>query len=396
MKHNRVVFIAIGVVVLGVLGFVAYQQLAAPTIAALAPTPGAKSKDDVVSAEGNVVPKSASDLAFRTGGRVIEVLVSEGDVVKQGQPLIRLQDDELRIAVTQAQAALDLAKANEAQIEQGARPEEIAAAEAALRAAQAQVNAAVANRDRLTGGATDATIALAQAQLASAMVEQKLAQDTLDKLPDFVHGTPEEQLRYRVNAANMAVDAAQKALTEATTGAGQQVKAAQSNVAAAIAQRDIAQARLDQLKNGATQAQIDAAKAGVAQAQATLAAAQAALDEATLKAPFDGTLALINVDAGQVIGPGLVVASIADLQSWEVETDDLGEVDVVNVQAGQSVSITLDALPDVTLNGAVTSVTPRSETKRGDVTYTVKIKIENSDPRLRWGMTAQVDIKVKE
>ena len=395
MNRNRIIIFLIGIVVLGVVGFLGYQRLSASAQSITTATPAAKSKEDVVSAEGNVVPKSASDLAFRAGGRVIEVLVAEGDVVKQGQPLIRLQDDELRIAVAQAQAALDLAKANLAQIEQGARPEEITAAEGVLRAAQAQLGAAAADRDRLTGGATDAAIAAAQARLASVLVDQKLAQDTLDKLPDFVHGTPEEQLRYRVNAANKGVDAAQKALVEATSGSVQQVKVAQSNVAAATAQRDIAQARLNQLKNGATQAQIDAAKAGVAQARAALDAAQTALNEATLKAPFDGTLAMINVDVGQVIGPGLVVASIADLQSWEVETDDLSEVDVVNVQPGQSVSITLDALPAVTLNGVVTSITPRSTVKRGDVTYTVKIKIKNLDSRLRWGMTAQVELKTK-
>jgi multidrug resistance efflux pump len=96
-----------------------------------------------------------------------------------------------------------------------------------------------------------------------------------------------------------------------------------------------------------------------------------------------------------VIGPGLVVASIADLQSWEVDTDDLSEVDVVNVQPGQAVSLTLDALPGLTLNGAVTAITPRAENKRGDVTYTVKIRIDQPDPRLRWGMTAQVDIRTK-
>jgi multidrug resistance efflux pump len=157
----------------------------------------------------------------------------------------------------------------------------------------------------------------------------------------------------------------------------------------------MAQARLDQVKSGATQAQIDAAKAGVAQAQAALEAARAAVREATLTAPFTGTIALITVDAGQVIGPGVVAASIADLQSWEVNTDDLGEVDVVNVQPGQAVAITLDALPGLTLDGTVASITPRAENKRGDVTYTVKIKVENSDPRLRWGMTAQVDIRTK-
>ncbi|HEY4723138.1 MAG TPA: efflux RND transporter periplasmic adaptor subunit [Anaerolineae bacterium] len=377
------------------LGFLGYQRLSASAQATPVSTPSAKSKEDAISAEGNVVPKSASDLAFRTSGRVAAVLVSEGDQVKQGQPLIRLQDDELKATIAQAQAALDLAKANLAQVEQGARPEEITAAEAALRAAQAQLGAAAADRDRLTGGATDAAIAAAQARLASVFVDQKLAQDALDKLPDSVHGTPEEQLRYRVNAANKGVDAAQKALVEATSGSVQQVKVAQSNVAVAIAQRDIAQARLNQLKNGATQAQINAAKAGVAQAQAAFNAAQATLDEATLKAPFDGSIALITVDVGQVIGPGLVIASLADLHSWEIETDDLGEVDVVNVQPGQSVSITLDALPAVTLNGVVTSITPRSTVKRGDVTYTVKIKIENPDLRLRWGMTAQVELKMQ-
>ncbi|HET7376273.1 MAG TPA: efflux RND transporter periplasmic adaptor subunit, partial [Anaerolineae bacterium] len=349
MKRNRTVFIATGAILLSALGFIGYQRLSAQP--APVSTPTAKSNGNIVSAEGKVAPKSASDLAFRIGGRVIDVLVSEGDQVKQGQPLIRLQDDQLRAGIEQAQAVLDLAKANLAQLEQGARSEEIDIAEAAVRAAQAQLGAATADRDRLTGGATAAAIAAAQARLAAALVDQKLAQDTLDKLPDFVHGTPEEQLRYRVNAANEAAAAARSALADATSGSTQQVKAAQSNVAAAIAQRDMAQARLDQLKHGATRAQIDAAKAGVAQAQAALDAAQVALDEATLKAPFDGMIALINVDSGQVIGPGLVVASIADLNSWEVETDDLSEVDVVNVQMGHTVSITFDAVPGVTLNG---------------------------------------------
>ncbi|HET7377510.1 MAG TPA: efflux RND transporter periplasmic adaptor subunit, partial [Anaerolineae bacterium] len=97
----------------------------------------------------------------------------------------------------------------------------------------------------------------------------------------------------------------------------------------------------------------------------------------------------------QVIGPGQTILSVADLNNWEVATDDLSEVDVVNVRTGQTVSITLDALPGVTLNGTVQSITPKSETKRGDVTYTVKIKIEQPDPRLRWGMTAQVNIIVQ-
>ena len=78
-----------------------------------------------------------------------------------------------------------------------------------------------------------------------------------------------------------------------------------------------------------------------------------------------------------------------------MDTDDLSEVDVVNVKIDQAVTITLDALPDVKLTGVVTAITPKAQTKRGDVTYTVKIAVKEAESRLKWGMTAQVEIKVR-
>jgi HlyD family secretion protein len=156
----------------------------------------------------------------------------------------------------------------------------------------------------------------------------------------------------------------------------------------ALAQRDAAQAQLNLLKAGSTVEQIDAAKARVAQAQA-------ALDETVLLAPFDGTLTEVLIRVGELVGPGPRVASLADLTQWQVETDDLSEVDVVNVQPGADASVKVDALPEVALAGQVKSIVPRSIVKRGDVTYTVKVVIGNPDPRLRWGMTAFVDIKGK-
>jgi HlyD family secretion protein len=405
MKFKQILGLVVGVIALSAIGFLGYQRFLAPTPATPTPTPAAKTETAVVAAQGFVVPQRRSDLAFRSGGRVTEVLITEGDQVKLGQALIRLQDDQLEAAVAQAQAALNLAQANLDQVRQGARAEDIAAAEAQLQAAEAQVRAASAERDRLTGGATDAAIAAAQARLSSALVEQKLTQDAYDKVIKCVTvngsevcpglGTPEEQARFRVNAANETVNAARTALDETTKGSGKQIQAAQANVAAAQAQIDIARAQLDRLKAGATSAQIAAAEASVAQARAGLQAAQAALNEATLLAPFDGTIAEINTEAGQVVGPGVPIVSMADLSTWQIETDDLSEVDVINVQPDQAVTITFDALPGVKLNGTVLAITPKAQTKRGDVTYTVKIAIENPDPRLKWGMTGQVEILVR-
>jgi multidrug efflux pump subunit AcrA (membrane-fusion protein) len=395
MSRNRLLAGIVVVIAVSALGFAGYQRFLAPTPPAPTPAPQTQEAESIVSAQGSLIPRRRADLAFRAGGRVAEVLVAEGETVRQGDALARLQDDELLAGVAQAQAALDLAKANLAQVEEGARPEQVAQAEASLRAAEANLAVAIAGRDRLTGGATDAQIAAAQASQAAAQVEQKLAQDAYDQIDRAgVTGTLEEQARFRLNAANQAVAAAQKALDEALSGSTLSVRSAQASVTAAIAQRDLVKAQLDQLKNGATVSQRTAARAGVAQAEATLQAARAALNEATLRAPFDGTIAQVTVDAGQVIGPGFVVVSIADLAAWQVLTDDLSEVDVVNIRIGQTAAITVDAIPDAALDGVVASITPRAETRRGDVTYTVKVDVIGDDPRAFWGMTAQVEIQI--
>jgi multidrug efflux pump subunit AcrA (membrane-fusion protein) len=406
MKGKQIFGLVVGVFALSAIGFLGYQRFLAPVPTATpAPAAATTIEADVVSAQGFVVPVRSSELAFRSGGRVTEVLIAEGDVVKQGQPLIRLQADQWQAAVAQAQAALDLAQASLDQVKQGARREDVAAAEAQVQAAEAQATAAAAERDRLTGGATEAAIAAAQARVSAALVEQKVAQDAYDKVTQCVTvsgrevcpglGTPEEQARASLAAANEAVNAARTALTEATRGSSRQVQAAQANVAAAQAQIDIARANLDRVQAGATAAQIAAVEAGVAQAEAGLQAARAALNEATLIAPFDGTIAAIHTEAGQVVGPGVPIVSVADLSGWQIATDDLSEVDVIDVQPDQAVTITFDALPGVKLNGRVLAVMPRAETKRGDVTYTVKIAIEQPDPRLKWGMTGQVEIQVR-
>src|SRR5512136_1481284 len=142
MRGKQTLGLIVGVVAVSALGFFGYQRFLAPVPATPTPAPAAKTEARVVAAQGFVVPQHSSDLAFRAGGRVMEILIAEGDQVKQGQALIRLQDDQLQAAVAQAQAALDLARANLDQVKQDARAEDIAAAGAQVKAAQAQVRAA--------------------------------------------------------------------------------------------------------------------------------------------------------------------------------------------------------------------------------------------------------------
>ena len=136
--------------------------------------------------------------------------------------------------------------------------------------------------------------------------------------------------------------------------------------------------------------QLAVAEARLASAEAALASAQALVDAHELKSSLAGTITNVALQAGQKIAAGQAVFTIADFSSWVVKTDNLTEMDVVNVEVGQKVSVRLDALPGQSLSGEVTHISLFSEEKRGDTTYTVSVVLDQSVPQMRWGMTAAV------
>ena len=127
--------------------------------------------------------------------------------------------------------------------------------------------------------------------------------------------------------------------------------------------------------------------------EAALAAeekAEADLDALKLRAPMNGLVVDVDVLTGQQVNAGEVLMALADFSQWIIKTDSLTEAEVVEVVLGQPVEVVLDALPDVTLTGVVSNINERFEEKRGDITYTVTVELEETHPLMRWGMTAAV------
>jgi HlyD family secretion protein len=172
------------------------------------------------------------------------------------------------------------------------------------------------------------------------------------------------------------------------------VAQAQAGLEAAQAQAGQAQATLDRLRAGPTPEEVAVTEAAVVRAREGLLTAQALLDQAKLQAPFAGTVGLIHVRQGEEVLPGQVVLMLGDLATLRVETTDLDEIDVARVKPGQVVDLTFDALPDRVLPGRVVRVAPMSTPGQTATTYKVVIEFEETDPALRWGMTAFVDIEV--
>jgi len=425
MSRTRIVVGAFIVILLSYLGYRGYVDSLAP--ARETPTPLAKTGEQqpsTVSAKGKVLPLRRATLSFAVGGRLARWEVEEGEAVHAGDVLARLSAPEIEQAVPQAQAALAVAQAQLARAQAGARPEElteadqaVAAAQAALTTAQEQEAAAEARLDaaqaalaKLRRGAREEEIAIAKAnrdKAAEAVKQAQAAYDPVAYLPN-VASLPQslalQQATLDLQIAQAEYDRLVKgATTEELEVAEAQVREAQAAVAAARAQVESARAqfgqakaRRDLLAAGASAEEIAVLTAQVDQARAALVRAQAMLSETLLIAPFDGTVAHRLIEEGEVVAPGVPVASIGDLRELVVETDDLSEVSIADVRPGQQATVEVDALPGKKFSGRVLRIRPQAEVKRGDTTYTVIIALDaGTADGLRWGMTAFVDIATR-
>ncbi len=335
----------------------------------------------VVTAQGRVVPLQRATVAFKTGGRVVEILVHESDIIKQGTVLARLDDTIVQKQIAQAQAAVALSQKQLVQLRTGGTPEQIAAAQAALDAAQK-------NYDKVRAGPTADEIAQLKAQADNTKAAVDQAQAAYDRIggvsnPEIAMTPQSTALQQATNNYKAAVAAYNDAASRPTA----------VELAAATAQVQQAQDTLTRLQP--TREALDVAQAQVENAQAALDLAKAQAADYVLVAPFDGTVAAKNVDRGQVVQAGAAAFDLGDQSRLQVETRDLTEVDVAKITVGQTASVTCDALPGKTLTGKVTSIAPEANDYRGDQVYKVTIDLSDAaSAGLRWGMTANVSIPV--
>jgi RND family efflux transporter MFP subunit len=276
--------------------------------------------------------------------------------------------DPITPSTTDAKGASKPNRLNDAQRQQYYQA--FVQAEADLHTAEAAVQQAQVAYD----GARQAEITGIQA----ADRDVTVAQAALDKQRS---GGAAEELA----AARAAVESARAQLNQ-LTGAHRS-----GNVAAAQAGIDIAQAELEQLTNDPSASALARAEAGVARSAAALKVAQHELAQATLTAPFAATVARIDLRVGERSGQNGLIA-IADLSSFHIDIP-VDELDVAQIEPGQTVKIVLDALPGQDLTGTVTTIDPlATQTDKGTNTYTVVVTITATDPAVRPGMTAAAQI----
>jgi HlyD family secretion protein len=284
-----------------------------------------------------------TNVGFKIPGRIIEIPVEEGSVVKEGDVLARLDGAELSSVVAQNRASLQEASARLSELKEGSRAQEIEQARANVIAQEAELKRVKQDYERA---------------------------DVL----------------YKNGAISKAQFDASKSVYEVS-----------------VATHKSAQEALSLSREGARKGDIKIGEHRVEQAQAALAAAETRSKDTVIYAPIAGVVLRKNVEVGETVSQGMSVFTIGDLKSpWikvYVKEDKIGLI-----KLGQKAQISVDSYKGKTYEGAVsyrsseaefTPKTVQTAEERVKLVFGVKIRIKNENDELKPGMPADVKIMLQ-
>ncbi len=358
------------------------------------PLPESQNTRGSLVIEGEAVPVKHVTLSFPVTGIVDKVFVTEGATVAQDEVIARLKGTEKQnAAVSAAQAELLTAQQNLDDFNQNAN---IARADAQLKLAQAkkELDKAAENRNYKNYKKADQWyIDQAQADYILALNDFNNAETVWSNWAD-----KDETDKNRAFALqNFA--AARKKVEQAEAnynylqGAPEEVDVQISEGELVVAKANYAKAQeeWELVKNGPNENDLKLAQERVDNATAQLEAAKAALNDLNLKAPFAGMVVSSDLKAGQISSVGSSSVILADLSEFQIESNDLTELNINRVSEGSEVNVTFDGIPGLTIPGKVERIKPLGEDNQGDISYTLIISLQEQDPRIKWRLTASLE-----
>ncbi len=331
-------------------------------------------------------------LGSKIGGRVQDVLASEGSLVESGTPLIRFEVPELQTQRAQWEAKLRSAEADLKKARNGARREEIVASAAALAAAEARAT-------RMKVGYREEEIREARDDWTSAEADLKLAEEQFGRY---------ERLFARKSVAQAELDTARANLDRAK-GKTAAARAhydmltrgnRPEDIAESEALRAQAQANLDLLKAGTREEEIARLEGVVAETHSRLREIEVDLDEGVVRAPSRSVVDVLSVRKGDLVPAGQTVVRVLRADDLWVRVY-IPETDLGKIRLNQAASVTIDAYPGKVFQGTIVQIatvsefTPRniqSVDERRHQVFGAKVRVVDTQGVFKSGMAADVVI----
>jgi len=340
---------------------------------------------------GTVEARTVS-VGSRTGGRVQQVLATEGDNVKAGQALLVFEPGDVPAQKMMAEGQLAQAQANLDKLEAGSRPEEI-------EAARARAEQAVAALQESRTGARREQIAQQEARLSAAQValdKAKLDNDRIKSL--FAKGAASKMEADNADAGQRSAiaqrDAQKEVLDELKNGERKE----QQEQAAARAKE--AQASAKMVEAGARVEDITAAQGVVAAAKGKLESIMVMLDELTVKAPRDARVEALDLRPGDIVAPNATVGVLLEEGQLYVRIY-IPETQLGHIKLGQEVPVSVDSFPKRSFKGKVEHISSVGEysprnlqtaDERADQVFAARVGLLEGTDVLRAGMAAFIEV----
>lgn len=375
----------------GVAAFLVFRFLVSPT-----------GGGSAIRVSGNI-ELTEVDISFPATGRVIEVLVDEGDPVARGDTIARLDDQALVDQLELSEAALAAARSRLRQLEAAITLRDEQVAGETMRA-RAELGSATATLDELRAGSrpqelqtAEATAASARSELARATSDWERAQ-TLYADED-ISTAQFDEFRTRWEVATARVREAEEQLALVREGPRREdIQRAEAGVESARANLRLAEA--GNLEVMRMQEELDGRQAEIRQAEAEVQVVQTRIRDAVAVSPVDGVVLVRAAEPGEVRPAGSPVVTVGDLAHPWLRAY-INETDLGRVRIGTDVSVRTDSFPGKTYRGRVSFIaseaefTPhqiQTEEERVRLVYRIKIDLENPNGELKSNMPADAEI----
>ncbi|WP_139240812.1 efflux RND transporter periplasmic adaptor subunit [Geitlerinema sp. PCC 9228] len=346
-----------------------------------------------VTASGTIVPVRSVNLSPKTAGRLVELMVEQGDRVQQGQPIARMENEEILAQGKQAEAQLAQATAKLAELEAGNRPEEIERAKARLARAKAKLA-------ELKAGTRPEDIEQAKAQVESAGARAELARQRRDRFETLYQEGAVSQDRY--DEAVTEWQQARSALEEALESL-QELRNGPRAEEVARAEADVYEAQQDllELQRGPRSEDIARVRAEVAESKWRMREIEERFQDTLVRAPFSGIVTQRYADEGAFVTPTTSASATASATSTSIVAiaeglevlAEVPEVDIGRIKPNQQVSVVADAYPDKTFRGKVRLIAPEAIEEENVTLFQVRVALETGLDKLMSGMNVNLTFR---
>jgi HlyD family secretion protein len=361
-----------------------------------------KTPENRIVVSGNI-ELTEVNIAFKTAGRLIERTVDEGDSVKKGQLIARLDRDQLLAQRDRETAGLQSAESQLAQAQTALEWEKSTLA-ADIEQRTGDVAANEARLAELKNGARPQERLDAQAAVDSAQSEVERANKDWDRAQvlhrdDDISTAQFDQYRNRWETAVAALNSAKEKQALVLAGPRAEViNAQQAQLERVRGALKMAEANSLEMKR--REQELDTRRAEIARSRASIALIDAQLADTIAVSPVDGVVLVKSADPGEILSAGTTIVTIGDIEHPWLR-GYVNETDLGKVKLGSKVKVTTDSYKGKVYDGRVTFIsseaefTPKqiqTEQERVKLVYRIKIELDNSSRELKSNMPADAEI----